>query len=42
MNSFELMGEAELLAAEGQRQFARSVARAIGRAFGRRSAPKAK
>mgnify|MGYP003365385809 CR=1 FL=1 len=42
MNSFELMGEAELLAAEGQRQFARAIGRAIGRAFGRRAAPKTK
>lgn len=37
MNHFMLMAEAELLAQEGQRQFARNVARAVGRLFGRRS-----
>lgn len=36
MNSFEQMGEAMILAAEGQRQIARGAAQAIGRLFGRR------
>lgn len=36
-NSFDEMGQAMLLAAEGQRQIARQIARAVGRAFGRRA-----
>jgi hypothetical protein len=36
-NSFEEMGQAMLLAAEGQRQIARAVGRAVSRAFGRRA-----
>jgi hypothetical protein len=35
MNSFEAMGQAQLLAAEGQRQIARQVAAAIGRLLAR-------
>lgn len=36
-NSFEEMGQAMLLAAEGQRQIARAVSRAFSRAFSRRA-----
>ena len=33
MNSFEAMGEARLLAAEGQKELSKALARAIGAMF---------